>query len=69
MERIFQILAVVLAGVAAFFLWKNDTDAVFISAVLACVCFFLGFRFRLKKRITDRENAAGQGESDTAGRN
>ncbi len=40
MERVFQISAAVLIGVAAFFVWQGSTDAVFIAAVAGAVCFF-----------------------------
>jgi uncharacterized membrane protein len=55
MERFFQILAVILIGVAAFFLWRGNTDAVFISAVLGAVSFFLSVRFQVKERLKKRE--------------
>ena len=55
MERSFQILAVILAGVAAFFLWNGNKDGGFVSAVLGCVAFFLSVRFQLKERNRIRE--------------
>jgi len=55
MERIFQILAAILAGIAAFFLWKGDSDGAFVSAVLGAVCFFLSIRFQVKERNRQRE--------------
>ena len=55
MERFFQILTVILIGVAAFFLWRGNTDAVFISAVLGAVSFFLSVRFQVKERLKKRE--------------
>ncbi len=55
MERIFQILAAVLIGVAAFFVWQGNTDAVFISAALGAVCFFLSVRFEIGKRVEQRK--------------
>ncbi len=55
MERFFQILAVILIGVAAFFLWRGNTDAVFISAVLGAVSFFLSVRFQVKERLKKKE--------------
>ena len=32
MQRVFQILAVILIVVAAFFVWSGNTDGVFIAA-------------------------------------
>ncbi|HLM01634.1 MAG TPA: hypothetical protein VK400_11315 [Pyrinomonadaceae bacterium] len=55
MERLFQILAVILAGIAAFFLWRGNWDAGFISAVFGAVCFFLSVRFQIKGRLDVRE--------------
>ena len=50
MERVFQIVAVVLAGVAAYFLWSGSKDGAFVSIVFACVSFFLSVRFQVKER-------------------
>jgi hypothetical protein len=55
MERIFQILAVILAGVAAYFLWAGNNDGAFVCAVLGCVAFFLSVRFQVKERNRIRE--------------
>ncbi len=55
MERFFQILAVILIGVAAFFLWRGNTDGAFISSVLGAVSFFLSIRFQVKERLKKRE--------------
>lgn len=55
MERFFQILAVILIGVAAFFLWRGNWDATFVSAVFGAVCFFLSVRFQVKTRLKQRE--------------
>lgn len=66
LERIFQILAVILIGVAAFFLWNGNKDGVFITAVLGAVSFFLSIRFQVKKRLAEREKEiiAETGETD-----
>lgn len=55
MERLFQILAVILAGIAAFSYWRGDTENAFITGVFAAVCFFLVIRFQAKKRMEQRE--------------
>ena len=55
MERIFQIVAVILAGIAAYFLWAGNGDGAFVSAVLGCVAFFLSIRFQVKERNRQRE--------------
>jgi hypothetical protein len=55
MERIFQLIAVILAGIAAYFLWSGNNDGAFVSAVLGCVAFFLSIRFQVKERNRIRE--------------
>ncbi len=54
-ERIFQILAVILAGVAAFFLWIGNADWAFLSAVLGSLSFFLVIRLQVRERNRIRE--------------
>jgi uncharacterized membrane protein len=54
MERLFQILAVMLIGVAAYFLWHENNDGMFVAAVLGAVCFFLSVRFQVKERLKSR---------------
>jgi len=51
MERIFQITAVILIGVAAYFLWQGNGDGAFVAAVLGAVAFFLSVRFQVKERL------------------
>ena len=58
MERLFQLLAVILAGIAAFFLWRNNSDEMFVSGVLGAVCFFLSYRFQVGERMKQRESEA-----------
>jgi uncharacterized membrane protein YjjP (DUF1212 family) len=55
MERLFQIIAVILIGVAAYFLWQGNKDVTFIAAVLGAVAFFLSVRFQVKGRLKLRE--------------
>ena len=66
MERIFQILAVILAGVAAYFLWAGNNDRAFVSAVLGSVSFFLSVRFQVKERnrIRELEREKEQGQEE-----
>ena len=68
MERVFQIVAVILAGVAAYFLWIGNKDGAFVSAVLGCVSFFLSIRAQVKERRREREEEepSGQGGSREA---
>ena len=64
MVQIFQILAVVLAGVAAIFFWKENSDWAFASAVLAVCSFFLSIRFQFKARLREREEAVVAAEAE-----
>ena len=54
-ETVFQILAVVLAGAAAYFLYTGNRDGAFVAAVIGCVAFFLNVRFQVKARNAARE--------------
>ncbi|MFM9905976.1 MAG: hypothetical protein ACKVQJ_15545 [Pyrinomonadaceae bacterium] len=62
MERVFQIAAVILAGIAAFFLWRGETESVFVSIVLCAVAYLVSLRFKVRARIKQRADA----ESKTA---
>ena len=55
MELFFKALAVILAGVAAFFIWQGNKDGGYVAAVLGAVAFFLSVRFQVKKRNQARE--------------
>lgn len=55
MERFFQVVAVILAGVAAYFLWNSNDDGAFVAAVFGAVAFFLSVRFQVKDRLKQRE--------------
>jgi hypothetical protein len=66
MERFFQILAVILAGVAAYFLWQGSADRAFISAVFGAVSFFLSVRVQVKGRLREREAARVEEEKRRA---
>ena len=55
MERVFQVSAGALAVAAAYFLWVGNKDGAFVSAVIACVTFFLSVRFQVKARNSVRE--------------
>ena len=57
MDRLFQILAVILVGVTAYFLWTGSKDGAFVAGVLGCVAFFLSVRFQAKERNRQREEA------------
>ena len=51
MIRTLQIAAVILAIIAAYFLWIEYKDGVFVSVVLSACCLFLSIRFQAKARV------------------
>lgn len=55
MERTFQIVAVILAGIAAYFLWKGNGDGAFVAGVFGAVSFFLSVRTQVQQRNKERE--------------
>jgi len=64
MDRIFQIVAVGLIGLAAYFFWTASTDAAFACAVLGCVSFFLSIRVQMKERNRILEEHRKRDQSD-----
>ncbi len=66
MERIFQLIALILAGTAAYFFWSGNKDGAFVSAVLGCVAFFLSVRFQVKERNRIREAEMHPDREDSA---
>jgi Ca2+/Na+ antiporter len=54
-ELLFKILAVILFGVAAFFLWRNNLEWAFAAAVLCACAYFLSMRFQIKARLHERK--------------
>ncbi len=55
MEKLFQVLAVLFAIGAAYFLWIGNHDGAFVAAVLGSVSYFLSVRFQVKARNDIRE--------------
>ena len=64
MDRVFQIIAVCLAGLAGYFLWTRSPDAAFAAAVLGSVAFLLSVRFQVKERNRIREEERVNAEPD-----
>lgn len=54
LELLFQLMAVLLAAVAGFFLWRGETEAMFVTAVLGAVSFFLSIRMQVRSRMAER---------------
>ncbi|MFN0279478.1 MAG: hypothetical protein ACKVRN_12915 [Pyrinomonadaceae bacterium] len=66
MVRIFQIVSVILAAIAAYFLWMENKDGVFVAIVLAACSWFLNMRFQAKARIDGQKK--GEARSVENGR-
>jgi hypothetical protein len=61
--RVFQILAVILVGVAVFFWYSEDNDWAFAAGVCAAAAYFLAMRFQMKERVRQAD-AENYGEDD-----
>ena len=64
MERALRILAFVFVGIAFFFVWRQDLDAVFIAGVVGACCFFLAMRYEIERRRDARDAERRQREPD-----
>ncbi|CAN5531776.1 hypothetical protein BH10ACI2_BH10ACI2_24690 [soil metagenome] len=62
MIRTLQILAVALGGLAAYFMWIESKDGVFVSVVLSACALFMSIRFQAKARLDQHKTK--QGPSD-----
>ena|GEM_PF-2258184 len=57
-ESILYAAAVILLGVTAYFYFTDGGgDRVFAPFILACAAGFVGYRYRLKARVTDHIEA------------
>jgi hypothetical protein len=50
-QRIFQILAVFLAALSAYFYWQANSDGAFFFLVTSACSYFLSIRFEAKERL------------------
>lgn len=64
MTLIFQVLAVILGGIAAYFLWSDNFDWAFAFVVFAICSYFIGMRFQIKARLEERKAAEIQESVD-----
>ena len=55
MTLVFQIIAAVLVGSAAFFLWQDNSDWALAAFAVGVCSYFLGMRFQIKKRLAERD--------------
>jgi len=54
-ERLWNILAAVLALLAVGFLWWNNLTVAFVLGTLGAVAWFLAYRSHLRTGIQERE--------------
>jgi|GEM_PF-2287959 len=65
MQRVFQILAAVLLGIAAYYLLlREDTEVSFVAGVLSACAFFLSVRFQIKSRVDARITTSDAAEDE-----
>ena len=55
-ERGWIIASGILLVVAAVFLWRNNLPAAFVTAALGACAWFLSYRTRLRKKISDEDD-------------
>lgn len=54
MIKMFQIVSVLLAALAVYFLLNDNLDYTFVVGALAAASFLLSIRFQIKSRISER---------------
>ena len=52
-ERVWITASGVLLLLAAYFLWRNNLSAAFVTAALGACAWFLSYRAQLSKNIKD----------------
>jgi len=57
-------LAVTLVGIAAYFYWAGNTDAMFATGVLGVCSYFIGMRIQIKNRLPARQRAEADDDID-----
>lgn len=55
--RVFQIMAVVLCGVAVFLWYRENSDWAFASLVAGICMAFISLRFQAKERVSEADAA------------
>jgi hypothetical protein len=55
-ERLWMIAAGILLALAAFFVWRNNLSAAFVTAAFGACSWFLSYRAKLRKKIDDEES-------------
>jgi hypothetical protein len=67
-ERIWIILAALLAIIAGISLWRNNLSAAFVTGALGACAWFLSYRSQLRARIVAEEQDSEE-QQDTDGTN
>jgi len=55
-ERLWMIASGILLVLAAFFVWRNNLSAAFVTGALGACAWFLSYRAELRKTIDDDES-------------
>ncbi len=63
-ERVWTMLSGMLLVLAAFFVWRNNFPAAFVSAALGACAWFLSYRGEMKKKIAADEPEDEDGSED-----
>jgi len=67
-ERLWIVASGILLVLAAFFVWRNNLSAAFVTAALGACAWFLSYRVELRKKIgNDKQEAedVSQDEDDS----
>ncbi len=51
----FRVAAVTFIAIAAYFLWSDNRDGMFVTAVLGAASYFISLRFQTKDRLKNRD--------------
>lgn len=62
-ERIFSIVAGLLALSAGVLLWWNNLTAAFVTATLGAVAWFLSYRAKMRAKVAALEEIADSQDS------
>jgi uncharacterized membrane protein len=62
-ERIWIVVAAVMAAVAGVFLWWNNMSAAFVTATLGAVAWFLSYRAQIRARLAATEADVEEAET------
>jgi hypothetical protein len=62
-ERIWIMLAALLAITAAVFLWRNNLSAAFVTGALGACAWFLSYRAQLRAQAVATEQDSEEQES------